>query len=126
PNRKRASRKVSDGAGLGGRYRRPRSYAGVRASADARWQRQWLGRKRDPTGPLIATLAPSRNCIGADAAPSPPQKQKSPAGFPTRLLLSCFSGIYRPPVTPRALNTRGTISAFRRLAVGGGVVVVQH
>ena len=32
----------------------------------------------------------------------------------------------QPPVTPRALNTRGTISAFRRLAVGGGIVVVQH
>jgi hypothetical protein len=32
----------------------------------------------------------------------------------------------QPPVTPRALNTRGTISAFRRLAVGEGIVVVQH
>jgi hypothetical protein len=29
-------------------------------------------------------------------------------------------------VTPRVLNTRGTILAFRRLAVGGGIVVVQH
>src|SRR5436190_3489802 len=85
-----------------------------------------VGRKPDPTGPLIATLAPSRNCIGANAATSPLHKQKAPRVSPRGFCFLAFSGIYRPPVTPRALNTRGTFSAFKRLAVGEGFVVVQQ
>jgi hypothetical protein len=83
------------------------------------------GRKPDPTGPLIATLAPSRNCIGANAATSPLHKQKA-REFPHAAFAVLLSRIYQPPVAPRALNTRGTFSAFRRLAVGEGIVVVQH
>ncbi|PYK74095.1 MAG: hypothetical protein DME39_08420 [Verrucomicrobia bacterium] len=38
--------------------------------------------------------------------------------------IACF--VVQPPVAPRALNTQGTISAFRRLAVGEEIVVVQR
>src|SRR2546425_7611101 len=63
------------------------------------------GNKPDPTDPLIAKLAPSRDCIGANAATSPRHKQKasrvSPRGF-CFLALADLSAASRPACAKHA------------------------
>ena len=63
---------------------RPKRWMSPRSTRlrSRRMETATAGNKPDPTGPLSATLAPSRNCIGANAATSPLHKQKAPRVSP--------------------------------------------